>query len=182
MTPLEDARHLIAGPGISAESGVPTFLGPGGLWRNFRPEDLATFEAFAKDPQLVWEWYRWRRSLIAGVHPNPSRLALVELERRTPVFTLITQNADGLHDRAGSKNIRKIHGDIWLTRCALCSYQRVDTAAENEGVPRCPDCAAPLRPGVEVPLRQPVAQRRRQQQTLIQVVRSESLAVVISYG
>ena len=90
MTPLENARQLIAGAeriavltgaGISAESGVPTFRGPGGLWRNFRPEDLATPEAFAKDPQLVWEWYRWRRSLIAGVHPNAGHLALVELEQ-----------------------------------------------------------------------------------------------------
>lgn len=157
MTPLEKARQWIAGAeriavltgaGISAESGVPTFRGPGGLWRNFRPEDLATPEAFAKDPQLVWEWYWWRRSLIAGVHPNPGHLALVELERRAPVFTLITQNVDGLHDRAGSRNIRKIHGDIWLTRCTRCDYQRVDEAAENDGVPRCPDCQAPLRPGV----------------------------------
>lgn len=157
MTPLEKAQSLLAGAeriavltgaGISAESGIPTFRGPGGLWRNFRPEDLATPEAFAKDPLLVWEWYLWRRALIAQAQPNPGHRALVELERRAPVFTLITQNVDGLHDRAGSKNIRKIHGDIWLSRCTRCGYQRVDRATEADGVPLCPDCEAPLRPGV----------------------------------
>lgn len=157
MTPLAAAQRLVAGAGriavltgagISAESGIPTFRGSGGLWQNFRPEDLATPEAFAKDPQLVWEWYLWRRSLIARAQPNPGHLALVELERRIPVFTLITQNVDGLHDRAGSKNIRKIHGDIWLSRCPRCGYQRIDTEAGFDGVPLCPDCTAALRPGV----------------------------------
>ena len=144
MTSLEEARRLLAkagriavltGAGISAESGIPTFRGPGGLWRNYRPEDLATPAAFARNPQLVWEWYMWRRALIAQAQPNPGHRALVELERRTPVFTLITQNVDGLHDRAGSKNIRKIHGDIWLTRCTVCGYQRVDKATVSDGVP-----------------------------------------------
>lgn len=157
MTPLKEARRLLAkagriavltGAGISAESGIPTFRGPGGLWRNYRPEDLATPAAFAGNPQLVWEWYMWRRALIAQAQPNPGHRALVELERRTPVFTLITQNVDGLHDRAGSKNIRKIHGDIWLSRCTVCGYQSAGKATVPDGVPQCPDCAAPLRPGV----------------------------------
>lgn len=157
MTLIEEARGLLAsaeriavltGAGISAESGVPTFRGAGGLWRNYRPEDLATPEAFAKNPQLVWEWYTWRRALIAQAQPNPGHRALAELERRTPDFTLITQNVDGLHDRAGSKNVRKIHGDIWFSRCSKCLYQRVDNATAADGVPLCPDCGASLRPGV----------------------------------
>jgi NAD-dependent deacetylase len=154
---LDRARALLAGAervavltgaGISAESGIPTFRGAGGVWRNFRPEDLATPEAFAKNPQLVWEWYFWRRSLIAEAQPNAGHRALVELERRTSVFTLITQNVDGLHDRAGSRNIRKVHGDIWLSRCSECTYQRGDRATTFGGVPVCPDCGAALRPGV----------------------------------
>src|SRR6187402_85720 len=154
MMDLERARALISGAeriavltgaGISAESGIPTFRGAGGLWRNFKPEELATPEAFAKDPQLVWEWYFWRRSLIAEAQPNPGHRALVELEQRTAVFTLITQNVDGLHDRAGSRNIRKVHGDIWLSRCSVCSYQRMDRATGSDGVPLCPDCGAALR-------------------------------------
>jgi NAD-dependent deacetylase len=157
MTPLEKARQLVAsadriavltGAGISAESGIPTFRGPGGLWRNFRPEDLATPEAFARNPELVWEWYKWRRALIAQAQPNAGHRALVQLERSAHNFTLITQNVDGLHNRAGSKNILKIHGDIWLSRCTACSHQRTDTATEYTGIPLCPDCDAPLRPGV----------------------------------
>jgi NAD-dependent deacetylase len=157
MTPLEQARQLVAaapriavltGAGISAESGIPTFRGAGGLWRNFRAEDLATPEAFARDPELVWEWYLWRRSVVATAEPNAGHLALAELERRAPAFTLITQNVDGLHARAGSKKILKVHGDIWISRCSRCTFQRVDRSTENSGVPRCPECAAPLRPGV----------------------------------
>lgn len=157
MNPLDQARTLVeraqriavlTGAGVSAESGIPTFRGPGGLWRNYRPEELATPEAFERNPQLIWEWYRWRRRLIAAAEPNAGHLALAELERRTPVFTLITQNVDGLHGRAGSRRILKIHGDIWLSRCTGCSYQRTDRATEDEAVPLCPDCGAMLRPGV----------------------------------
>ncbi len=92
---------VLTGAGISAESGVPTFRGAAGLWKEFRPEDLATPRAFARDPKLVWEWYDWRRSLIARVEPNPGHFALAELERCLPKFTLVTQNVDGLHQRAG---------------------------------------------------------------------------------
>jgi NAD-dependent deacetylase len=107
---------VLTGAGISAESGIPTFRGPGGLWRSYRAEDLATPQGFARDPHLTWEWYDWRRSIIATAEPNAGHLALAELERRLPGFTLITQNVDGLHDRAGSLRIRKVHGDIWTLR------------------------------------------------------------------
>src|SRR6185295_15622531 len=97
------AIAVLTGAGISADSGVPTFRGEDGLWRNFRAEDLATPEAFERDPKLVWEWYNWRRELIATKQPNPAHDALVELEHRTPdTFWLITQNVDGLHRTAGS--------------------------------------------------------------------------------
>ena len=108
---------VLTGAGISAESGVPTFRGDSGLWREYKAEDLATPEAFARDPKLVWEWYDWRRGLIAKAVPNAGHKALVQLEIRTPRFTLITQNVDGLHDMAGSGKILKLHGDIWRMRC-----------------------------------------------------------------
>jgi len=111
---------VLTGAGISAESGIPTFRGAGGLWRQYRPEDLATPGAFARDPKLVWEWYNWRRGLIARAQTNAGHAALVEMERRAERFTLITQNVDGLHDRAGSRNILKVHGDIWTLRCCGC--------------------------------------------------------------
>ncbi|MFB3777530.1 MAG: NAD-dependent deacetylase [Bryobacteraceae bacterium] len=138
----------LTGAGISAESGIPTFRGAGGLWRQFRPEDLATPEAFARDPRLVWEWYDWRRSLIAKAQPNPGHAALAELERRTPSFTLITQNVDGLHDRAGSRNLLKVHGDIWLVCCTACGREaRDDRVPLRHLPPRCA-CGGLLRPGV----------------------------------
>src|SRR5436305_4916101 len=101
---IQSARTICAltGAGISAESGIPTFRGAGGLWKQFRPEELATPEAFGRNPQLVWEWYDWRRQIIAKAEPNPGHRALTVLEARKPQFTLITQNVDGLHDRAGS--------------------------------------------------------------------------------
>jgi NAD-dependent deacetylase len=139
---------VLTGAGISAESGIPTFRGPGGLWRNYRPEQLATPQAFARDPKLVWEWYDWRRGLIAEAKPNPGHLALAELEARTQRFTLITQNVDGLHDRAGSRNILKIHGDIWMVRCQSCGAEQHDGRAKlPELPPRCA-CGGLLRPGV----------------------------------
>jgi len=155
---LAAARRLLAaagslavltGAGISAESGIPTFRGPGGLWRNFRPEDLATPEAFARDPRTVWEWYLWRRGLIDAAEPNAGHRALIALEQRHERFTLITQNVDGLHDRAGSRRILKVHGDLWHARCTGCAYQRKDRALAYPALPPpCPECGAPLRPGV----------------------------------
>jgi len=140
---------VLTGAGISAESGIPTFRGAGGLWRNFRPEELATPEAFARDPRTVWEWYLWRRGLIDSAEPNAGHRALVAMEQQHSRFTLITQNVDGLHDRAGSRRILKVHGDIWQSRCSACPYQRKDRAVEYpELPPLCPECGEPLRPGV----------------------------------
>jgi NAD-dependent deacetylase len=149
---LREARRVavITGAGVSAESGVPTFRGKEGLWRNHDPMQLATPEAFHRDPKLVWQWYNWRRELIAKCQPNPGHKALVELEKRIPEFLLITQNVDGLHELAGSEKIVRIHGSIWQVRYA-------DTAAgtewedRNVPVPRLPytdEEGRMLRPGV----------------------------------
>jgi NAD-dependent deacetylase len=139
---------VLTGAGVSAESGIPTFRGAGGLWRSYRPEELATPGAFARDPKLVWEWYDWRRGLIADAQPNAAHCALTRIERRAKNFTLITQNVDGLHDRAGSRNVLKVHGDIWTLRCSGCGRERQDLRASiPELPPRC-ECGAWERPGV----------------------------------
>jgi NAD-dependent deacetylase len=128
---LHQARHVtvLTGAGISAESGVPNFRdAQTGLWAKYDPQDLATPQAFRRNPRLVWEWYAWRRELVSKAEPNPGHLALVRLERyiteyarRTPPhvssFTLITQNVDGLHQRAGSQNVIELHGNIHRTKC-----------------------------------------------------------------
>src|SRR5512132_2951158 len=113
------ARRLtiLTGAGVSAASGVPTFRGPQGLWRSFRPEDLATPHAFARDPGLVWEWYDWRRTRIAGCEPNAAHHVIAGWSRRDG-FTLVTQNVDGLHERAGARHVVRYHGSIWQLRCA----------------------------------------------------------------
>ena len=140
---------VLTGAGMSAESAIPTFRGPAGLWRQFRAEDLAAPEAFARDPKLVWEWYDWRRCLISNASPNPGHRALVALEASVPSFTLITQNVDGLHDLAGSRNVLKIHGDIWDVRCLGCGVTRVDRRASLPALPPlCAECGGTLRPGV----------------------------------
>lgn len=138
----------MTGSGISAESGVPTFRGHDGLWRNHRPEDLATPAAFARDPKLVWEWYDWRRSVISGVAPNPAHQALVRLEDRSPEFALITQNVDGLHERAGSRRIWRLHGDIWRVMCSACGEEFADTRVPMPQMPPVCNCGGLLRPAV----------------------------------
>ena len=138
---------VLTGAGVSAESGVPTFRGAEGLWRNFNPQELATPEAFEADPRLVWEWYDWRRSIIAGIRPNPAHYALAELERRSPGFTLITQNVDGLHGAAGSRNVLEIHGSIWTVRCVECGNSSENRDVPIKILPRC-SCGGLLRPGV----------------------------------
>ena len=148
------AVAVLTGAGVSAESGVPTFRGADGLWRNVRPEDLATPEAFARDPVLVWEWYRWRRRRMATVVPNPGHFALARMEVRIPAFTLITQNVDGLHARAGSRRLVELHGNIWRDRCSQNPahlFERLPSesggADEATPLPRC-HCGALLRPDV----------------------------------
>lgn len=142
------AVTVLTGAGISADSGVPTFRGADGLWRSYRAEDLATPEAFARNPTLVWEWYNWRRELIATKRPNAAHEALAALERRAERFWLITQNVDGLHRDAGSTKLSEIHGNIWTVRCTGCRR-----LAENRDVPiavppACPACGALLRPHI----------------------------------
>lgn len=146
-----DAANSIAvltGAGISAESGIPTFRGPGGLWRNHRPEDLATPGAFSRDPKLVWEWYDWRRGLIAKAKPNPGHAAVATMAHRVRDFTLITQNVDGLHDRAGSRDALKVHGDIWNLRCSICRSEHQDLRASIPNLPPQCRCGGLERPGV----------------------------------
>lgn len=142
------AVAVLTGSGISAESGIPTFRGAGGLWRSFRPEDLATPAAFARDPRLVWEWYDWRRGLVAAARPNAAHEALVRLEARVGDFTLATQNVDGLHGLAGSRNLILLHGDLWTLRCTSCGADREDRRVPlPELPPRC-SCGGMQRPGV----------------------------------
>jgi NAD-dependent deacetylase len=146
---VREARSIavLTGAGISAESGIPTFRSNGGYWRTRRFEDLATPEGFARDPKLVWEWYEERRRAIARAKPNAGHLALVEIERHAPRFTLITQNVDGLHDAAGSRNTIKLHGDIWMVRCVACGDERNDRSELDDLPPPCA-CGGMLRPGV----------------------------------
>ena len=139
---------VLTGAGISAESGVPTFRGAAGLWRQFRPEELATPRAFARDPQLVWAWYDWRRSLLAKVKPNAGHEALAKLERQAQHFTLITQNVDGLHQLAGSQSVLEIHGSIWRVRCTGCRNSWEDRRSPLHIPVQCSKCGAQARPDV----------------------------------
>ncbi len=142
------AVAVLTGSGVSAESGVPTFRdAQTGLWARYDPADLATPEAFERDPGLVWEWYEWRRKLVREAAPNPGHLALAQLERRVSGFSLITQNVDGLHQRAGSGGVIELHGNITRTKCAVEDVLVEDYTPESMP-PVCPNCGSPLRPDV----------------------------------
>jgi NAD-dependent deacetylase len=154
---LRQARRVVvvSGAGISAESGVPTFRGPGGLWRQYRPEQLATPEAFARDPALVWEWYQWRRGLVATCQPNAAHEAVARMDRHYPEFLLVTQNVDGLHERAGCRRLVEIHGSLFRLRCTrqrqhVVPYPPAEPGPQPDAaaLPRCPACAALARPDV----------------------------------
>lgn len=140
---------VLTGAGISAESGVPTFRGADGLWKKFKPEELANVDAFLRNPDLVWEWYSYRRQLISNVTPNPGHVALAAMEKLYADFTLITQNVDNLHRLAGSRNILELHGNIMRSFCIDCQadYPDVSALAKDEA-PRCTSCAGLIRPGV----------------------------------
>ena len=148
---LRTANHVavLTGAGISAESGVPTFReAQTGLWAQYDPQELATPQAFYRNPKLVWEWYAWRRELVSKAEPNPGHLALVALESKVPKLTLITQNVDGLHQRAGSRAIIELHGNIMRTKCFDNGRLVQSWPPTDEVPPRCPHCGGLLRPDV----------------------------------
>lgn len=168
---LEEARELLAGggpavvltgAGISADSGVPTFRGEDGLWKEHRPEELATPSAFRRDPRLVWEWYGWRREVVAGCEPNEAHRALARWTHRSPGVWILTQNVDALHVRAleeaagdgpsPRERLLELHGSLFRVRCTGCGRRRhhrdpID-ASSRETLPRCSDCGSLLRPDV----------------------------------
>jgi NAD-dependent deacetylase len=146
---LREAVHIVVltGAGISSDSGLPTFReAQTGLWARYRPEELATPEAFARNPALVWRWYAWRRSLVAAARPNAGHHALVTMQQRARRFTLVTQNVDGLHRAAGSTEVIELHGDITRICCSRC-HQVHEEFGDGEP-PSCERCSAPLRPDV----------------------------------
>ena len=139
---------LLTGAGVSAESGVPTFRGEHGLWKKHRPEELANFDAFMRNPELVWEWYDYRRKLISEVQPNQGHAALTRMEEVIPDFTLITQNVDGLHRKVGSENVIELHGNIMWSRCVDCGRKtdKAEMIVDDELL-HCP-CGGMMRPDV----------------------------------
>jgi NAD-dependent deacetylase len=146
---IRNAHHFLAltGAGISKESNVPTFRGTDGLWRNYDAMELATPSAFAQNPALVWEWYAWRQRLIGDCQPNPAHNTLASWEKKGILKTLITQNVDGLHIRAGSQNVFEVHGNLWVLKCTSCDF-RGRLSKPASGIPLCPVCNNHLRPDV----------------------------------
>jgi NAD-dependent deacetylase len=148
---LRSAQQVAAltGAGVSAESGIPTFRdAQTGLWAQYRPEELATSEAFERNPKLVWDWYAWRRELVEQSRPNAGHYALAQLQQHVPRFTLITQNVDGFHQLAGSTNVIELHGNLARVKCAR-EDEIVDRWEDTgETPPHCPRCGAYLRPDV----------------------------------
>ena len=140
---------VLTGAGVSQESGLRTFRDAQvGLWAQYKPEDLASPQAFARDPKLIWDWYAWRREAIKGVRPNAGHYALVEIEKRIQQFTLITQNVDGLHRMAGNQNVLELHGNIQRVRCSECAMFIETWGDDTESVPQCSACGGLLRPDV----------------------------------
>jgi NAD-dependent deacetylase len=151
VTLLQSTSNLttLTGAGVSQESGLRTFRdAQDGLWAQYKPQDLASPAAFTRDPKLVWDWYAWRREAVKGVRPNSGHYALVELEKRIPEFTLITQNVDGLHRMAGNLNVFELHGNIQRVRCSECNTFAEDWDDDSESVPQCKKCGGLLRPDV----------------------------------
>jgi NAD-dependent deacetylase len=146
---LKRAKKVTAltGAGVSAESSVPTFRGEGGLWKKFRAEELATPEAFQRDPALVWEWYGYRQKIVEGCRPNPAHQFLAKMENYFEDFCLVTQNVDGLHRKAGSRRILELHGSLFQARCTG-EGRVLEFSLGEDPLPRCPRCGAMLRPNV----------------------------------
>jgi NAD-dependent deacetylase len=149
----ESRITVLTGAGVSAASGVPTFRGADGLWKQHRPESIATAEAFQRDPKFVWEWYDWRRQVLSTKTPNRAHEVLAAWSRRYPNFTLITQNVDGLHERAGTQNLIRFHGSIWevlcWNKCPSSPARWLDeTVPFRQIPPKCPHCDGIVRPGV----------------------------------
>ncbi|MBD3233106.1 MAG: NAD-dependent protein deacylase [candidate division Zixibacteria bacterium] len=147
---IKKARRVavLTGAGVSAESGVPTFRGEHGLWKKFRPEELANFDAFMRNPELVWEWYQYRRSLIYDIEPNPGHFALAKMENAFDEFSLITQNIDGLHQKAGSQRVIELHGNIRRNKCATCGeFHEDEIPITQKKVIKC-HCGGLIRPDV----------------------------------
>jgi NAD-dependent deacetylase len=141
---------VLTGAGVSAESGIPTFRGKDGYWRNLDPAKLATPEAFARDPNSVWDWYRERRQRIRDAQPNAAHQAIVKLAEHVDEFLLVTQNVDDLHKRAGlaEEKMVQIHGDIFVTKCSRCDFNFSERNEERQEIARCTKCDALMRPGV----------------------------------
>ena len=139
---------VLTGAGMSAASGVPTFRGKDGLWNKFNPQELANVDAFLKNPKLVWEWYNWRRNLIANVKPNLGHYALVDVESYFPEFVIVTQNVDNLHQIAGSKNVLELHGNIMHNKCIECSHPYENETIDQDNIPHCSECGGLIRPDV----------------------------------
>ena len=159
---MPDMRVLVlTGAGVSAESGIPTFRGKDGYWRNLDPTKLATPEAFEKNPQLIWDWYRERRQLIRDAPTNAAHEAIAKVAQHAREFLLVTQNVDDLHARAelAKEKMVQIHGDIFVTRCSRCDFSVLERDEERQEIPKCAKCAALMRPGVvwfgeQLPLRE----------------------------
>jgi NAD-dependent deacetylase len=148
---LKAAQRVVAltGAGVSQESGLRTFRDvQSGLWSQYKPEDLASPEAFERDPKLIWDWYASRREKNKDVRPNPGHFALAEMARRVPDFKLITQNVDGLHQRAGSQDVIELHGNIRQVRCSRCGKLAQEWPENGDEVPTCAFCGGLLRPNV----------------------------------
>lgn len=141
---------VLTGAGVSSDSGIPTFRDVGGVWSRFRPEDLASPEAFARDPRMVWDWYRARAENVKEAQPNPGHISIAEMESLFPDFYLVTQNVDGLHQRAGSRRVIELHGNLGRARCTTCPsvFPLEGAPLGPDGMPHCPSCGALARPDV----------------------------------
>lgn len=147
---LMSSRNVVAltGAGASAESGIPTFRGADGLWSKLKPEELANFEAFLRNPELVSEWYEHRRQITRESKPNPAHFALVDMEKMFRHFTVVTQNIDNLHKRAGSKNVAELHGNIERNYCLGCGTRYDGESFDRNGSFRCKKCGGLIRPDI----------------------------------